>query len=148
MTGVREEKSRVLQLNGKSAKELMSPHPISLQTTTPIEQAIALLVSKGFRAAPVIDDAGRPVGVLSSTDLLIHQRETTTNRGAEGTRVADLMTPAVFSVRPDDTARQVVEQMIALNVHQVYVVDREGILVGVISALDVVRHLADGEVSQ
>ena len=32
---------------------------------------------RGFSAAPVIDAAGRPVGVLSRTDLLVHEREQT-----------------------------------------------------------------------
>ena len=72
-----------------------------------------------------------------------HQRQKKASGESPETLVRDLMTPAVFSVRPDDSARQVVEQMIGLNVHQIYVVDREGILVGVISAFDVVRHLAE-----
>jgi CBS domain-containing protein len=32
--------------------------------------------------------------------------------------------------------------MAGLNVHQIYVVDRNGILLGVISAFDIVRRLA------
>jgi CBS domain-containing protein len=35
----------------------------------------------------------------------------------------------------------VAEQMVALNVHRLFVVSRDGILVGVISALDLLRHL-------
>src|SRR5262249_34700789 len=57
------------------------------------------------------------------------------------TEVRDLMTPAVFCVAPDAPASRVVEEMLALKVHQLYVVDDDGVLVGVISALDVLRHL-------
>jgi len=38
-------------------------------------------------------------------------------------------------------AGKVVAQMLALKVHRLYVVERDGTLVGVISALDVLRHL-------
>ena len=51
------------------------------------------------------------------------------------------MTPAVFSVRVDATVKQVVEQMTALNVHRLFVSDEGGVVVGVISPMDVLRHL-------
>jgi predicted transcriptional regulator len=148
MTKTKKKKEPALTLQAKTATELMSPNPISLRDDAPLQEAIAVLVSKGFRAAPVIDAAGRPVGVLSSSDILVNEREKTQFPSKEAgggacTRVRDLMTPAVFSVRVDDSARSIVGQMAAMNVHQLYVVDRDGVLVGVISALDVVRHLAE-----
>ncbi|HVK15229.1 MAG TPA: CBS domain-containing protein, partial [Gemmataceae bacterium] len=57
------------------------------------------------------------------------------------TPVRGVMTPAVFCVRPDDSASKVVEKMIALNVRRLFVVDDEGVLVGVVSAFDVLRGL-------
>jgi CBS domain-containing protein len=52
-----------------------------------------------------------------------------------------MMTPAVFSVLPSTPAARVIADMVALKVHQIYVVDDGGVLIGVISALDVLRHL-------
>ncbi len=51
------------------------------------------------------------------------------------------MTPAVFSVTPQTPADKVVEQLVQLNVHQLYVVDEDQVLVGVVTALDVLRRL-------
>ena len=51
------------------------------------------------------------------------------------------MTPAVFSVTPQTTADKVVEQLVQLDVHQLYVVDDNQILVGVVTAHDVLRRL-------
>jgi CBS domain-containing protein len=62
---------------------------------------------------------------------------------ADRTPVRDLMTPVVFSVRPDTPARQVIEQMLHLRVHRLFVIDNDGILVGVISMSDVMRRLID-----
>ncbi len=50
------------------------------------------------------------------------------------------MTPAVFSVTPATPLVSVAEEMVQLNVHRLFVVDRDGVLVGVISALDLLRH--------
>jgi CBS domain-containing protein len=62
--------------------------------------------------------------------------------GAEQTYVRDLMTPAVFSISPDATAARVVEELVALNVQRLFIVGRDGIIVGVVTARDLLRHLA------
>jgi CBS domain-containing protein len=150
-------------LEAGSAEDLMTPNPISINASASVQEAVAMLTDRGFSAAPVIDDAGRPVGVLSRTDLLVHDREkgssvpleNTTEwdipprRSREGfgvevvdpTRVRDIMTPVVFTVMLDTPTRQVIEQMLALRVHHLFVVDEERALVGVISPLDVLRQL-------
>jgi len=155
-------------LESAAAAELMTPGPLSLRDDATLTEAIAFLADKGFSAAPVIDAAGKPIGVISRTDIVVHERQEVA-RGAgvhdyygrsdlttdpeaaaplTGTvapiRVRDLMTPAIFSVTPEVSARQVAEQLVALNVHRLFVVDRTGVLVGVVTALDVLRFLCGG----
>jgi CBS domain-containing protein len=57
------------------------------------------------------------------------------------TEVKTLMTPAVISVAPNDPAWEAVAKMAAFKLHRLYVVDEDGLLVGVITAFDVVRKL-------
>jgi CBS domain-containing protein len=138
-----------LTLEAASAAELMTDNPVSLLATATVPEATALLTDRGFSAAPVIDDTGRPVGVVSKADILIHDREQCRSGAvpdgisahADTTRVEEIMTPAVFSVPTDTPAAKVIEQMVQLNVHQLFVVDDSGTLVGIISALDVLRNL-------
>jgi CBS domain-containing protein len=127
----------------KTAAELMTPNPRSIRDSATVAEAIAFLADKGFSAAPVIDEAGHPVGVISRTDILLYDRDhCRTNPGRQPeSRVRDLMTPALFTVSPEAMADQAADQMVALNVHRLYVIDHTGILVGVISALDLLRHL-------
>jgi len=54
-----------------------------------------------------------------------------------------LMTPVVFSVRPETPAREVIEQMLELRVHRLFVIESDGVLVGVVSMSDVMRRLLD-----
>jgi predicted transcriptional regulator len=157
------ETKPALVLPDLTAEELMTPNPLSLQDTLSIREAIAFLIDRAISGAPVIDESGRPIGVLSQSDILVHDREKVEHiapmeyeSGAplpqsfrrqfqiekvDRTRVRDLMTPVVFSVGLHTPARKVAQQMCELNVHRLFVVDRNGILVGVISALDVLRHL-------
>jgi CBS domain-containing protein len=133
-----------LVLDAVLAADLMTPSPMSIRAEATVPEAIATLTEKGFSAAPVIDESGRPIGVLSRADILIHERERLRSAvvpAIDNTIVHDIMTPAVFSVTPETPVEQVVEQMLTLNVHQLYVVDRDQFLTGVISAHDVLRRL-------
>jgi CBS domain-containing protein len=160
-------------LDGISASDLMSPNPLSINAQSTVREAVTFLTEKGFSAAPVIDHAGRPVGVVSRADILVHDREnveyvpsradyydscepTVTSTGetlpkgfqvekVDRTRVRDIMTPAVFAVEPETSAQEVVETMTRLKVHRLFVVGEGGVLVGVISALDIVAHLCTPE---
>lgn len=130
-----------MQLRASSARELMTAGPYSLSGATTVEQAAVFLTERGFGAAVVIDEAGRPQGVVTKTDLVVHVRELTAAGQKGPTTVTQIMTPAVFTVREDTPARSVVEQLLALNVHHLFVVDSADIVVGVISPMDVIRHL-------
>ena len=130
-----------LVLAAASARDLMTSNPVSLRAEATVEEALALFTERGLSAAPVIDDAGHALGVLSRADLLVHEHERTQAAVADTTLVRDLMTPAVFSVTPTTPAARVVEEMLALKVHQLFVVERSGEVVGVISAFDVLRAL-------
>lgn len=141
-----------LVLDAGTAADLMNPYPVSLRSKMHVPDALTMLTEKGFSAAPVIDDAGRPVGVLSQTDLLIHDREKVEYaipadkdgrpKGDQAV-VGDIMTPVVFSVAPETPSQRVIEEMLALGVHRLFVVDKAGILVGVISAIDILKHLQE-----
>jgi CBS domain-containing protein len=151
----------------ETAAELMTTNLVSIREDATIKEALVLFIEKGYSAAPVIDRSGRPTGVLSRFDLIVHERETVdyvppapeyytkaelVTRAGEKldgfqvervdlTRVRDLMTPTIFAVSPDTPAAEVIEKMLNFNVHRLFVVDEDEVLIGVISTLDVLRHL-------
>ncbi|HLN28707.1 MAG TPA: CBS domain-containing protein [Gemmataceae bacterium] len=125
-----------LTLEAKTAEELMTPNPISISENAAILDAASILSNREFSALVVINDAGRPVGVVSRTDIV--RREA---KPSSTTNVHDIMTPTVVSVRPEDPAWEVVAKMAAMKLHRLFVVDRTGVLVGVISTFDIVRKL-------
>jgi CBS domain-containing protein len=126
-----------LALHARTAADLMTPNPVSIGRYSTLTEAATFLTGRGISAAPVIDDAGRPVGVVSRSDILARHQTTAVDRSP----VHTVMTPAVFCVRPDTPAGKVVEEMVGLGVRRLFVVDDSGALVGVISAIDVLRKL-------
>ncbi len=157
--------SKPLTLHAESAADLMTPNPLSIRASATLREAVAFLIDKGISGAPVIDAGGRPVGVLTQTDLLIHDREiveyvTPVSADIEPddvlhrrlragfqiekvdrTVVRDVMTPVVFTVTPETPAGKVIDEILTLKVHRLFVVDDNAVLVGVISALDILRRL-------
>jgi CBS-domain-containing membrane protein len=131
-----------MRLNAKTARDLMTAGPVSLDADRGTDSAAAFLTERGFGAALVIDAAGHPIGVVTKTDLLIHARERARSGKLEPATARDVMTPAVFSVREDTKVESVVEQLLALNVHHLFVIDPAGVVVGVISPVDVLKKLA------
>jgi CBS domain-containing protein len=157
-----------LALRADSAADLMSPNPVSVRARASLREAIALMTDRGIRAAPVIDEGGHPVGVVSQTDIVVHDRERpatlepiaefyhwsdlTNESGdrlptnfladdADRTTVGEVMSPAVFAVDLDTQPAVVVQRMLDLGVHRLFVRDAAGTLVGVISTTDILRHL-------
>lgn len=130
-----------LALRASNADELMTPGPLSLSSSATVAEATEFLTERAFGAAVVIDDAGHPLGVVTKTDVLVHARQRKPGLEPDDTPVTEFMTPAVFSVRPDTPARSVVEQLLALNVHHLFVADPAGVIVGIISPIDVLRKL-------
>jgi len=153
-----------LILDAKMAADLMTSNPVSIAADATIKEAVGFLVDRAYSAAPVIDAAGTPVGVVSQSDIVIHDRQRNESasqnrsfherrdlegheergfgvRDVDRTWVRDIMTPVVLSVTSDTPAHQVVQEMLKLKVHRLFVVDKNGVLIGVISAVDILKHL-------
>ena len=130
-----------ITLLADNAGDLMSPNPVSIESTATVAEAVTFLTDRGVGSVVVIDEAGRPLGVVTKTDLLVYVRERGPGGAGDTTPVREVMTPAVFSVRVDTPAQSVIAQFLALNVHHLFVTDTSGILVGVISPVDVLRKL-------
>lgn len=129
-----------LTLHAGTAADLMTPAPVSLVDTASVAEASAFLTERGFGAAPVINAGGHPVGVVTKTDLVNHARHRGTTP-ADPTPVTAVMTPAVLTVRVETPARSVVEQLLEVGVHHLFVTDPSGVVVGVVSPIDVLRRL-------
>ena len=52
------------------ASELMTHAVISVPADATVQDAARLMLDSGVRSAPVVDAAGRPIGMISDGDLL------------------------------------------------------------------------------
>lgn len=128
--------ARRLRLEDLRVRDLMTANPLSVRHGLTVREAAAFLAEQGIGAAPVVNDAGRAVGVLSRSDVLL-----AVNAGVDGAPVREVMSPAVIAVHPDAHALQAHEIMLRCAVRRVFVTDDEGVPVGVVSVTDLFRGL-------
>ena len=142
---------------------VMNPRVVCVRTDLGTDSLTAMLFALDLRSVPVVDDGGRPVGVVSRSDLLRHWREGDDEPplrvagpyGGHGEYlgpgfhadvaaelVADVMMCLAFSLPETATLSRAAAIMAYEGVHRIPVVASDGKVVGLISSLDVVRWLA------
>jgi CBS domain-containing protein len=58
-----------------AVSECMTPEPVTVSPTAPISTAVRLMEEGGYRHLPVVNEAGRPVGVLSAKRIVHYLAE-------------------------------------------------------------------------
>jgi CBS domain-containing protein len=128
---------------------LMSSPIVSVAPETRLDAAYRVLAARRISSVPVIDGAGKALGVLSLTDLLrLGRLEPASLAGLRPLDlpedpVSDHMHKGVQTVRPDAPVTVAAHAMVEHRIHRVYVED-EGVLAGVFSIDEVlvaVRNL-------
>lgn len=112
----------------------------SLDASLPVDQALAVLHDAGFSGAPVVDDGGRVVGVFSALDGLRVLSTAAFHEMPPGT-VADHMTRAVRTVRPEQDLFAVAQVLLQGHHRRLPVVDGDGHLVGLVTVGELTEAL-------
>ncbi|MDO5704456.1 MAG: CBS domain-containing protein [Paracoccus sp. (in: a-proteobacteria)] len=110
-----------------------------LTAAMPIRDAAAMLVDHGFAAAPVVDDSGALVGVLTQKDCFGPALNASYYRQWSGT-VADRMSrdPVTLDAATDPVTAA---QAFLDHPHRSFPVMRNGALMGLLRRSDLLAHL-------
>ena len=142
-----------------NAADVMVSNVITVRADTPVEEIAATLLDNRISAVPVVDDAGRVVGIVSEGDL-IHRVEAGTERHrswwlqlvadnkmlahdfimSHARKAADLMTHPVVTVGPDTPLGEIAALLDKHRIKRVPVVSG-GKLVGIVSRANLIQAL-------
>ena len=151
-----------------TAKDIMTRDVIVVQDTMSLSELAGVLMSNMITGAPVVDDAGKLVGVVSSTDVVrgtaleassirqessyylhgwedeINEEELPAFRVVDGAgmRVQDIMTSTIFSVPESAGMAEMADAMIRGRIHRL-IVTRGARVVGIVTTLDLLRAVRD-----
>jgi CBS domain-containing protein len=145
--------------------DIMTPSPIVVQPETSLAEAVKTLAERRISGLPVVDPAGKLVGVISETDLMWQETGVKSPafitildsviflenpakyeqelHKALGQTVGEVMTKKnIVTVKPDKPLREAAQLMHDRSVHRLPVVDDTGHLIGILTRGDIIRYMA------
>ena len=149
----------------RPVRELMSKPAVAVAAGAAILDAWDLMLRHGLKALPVVDEGGRPVGLLSDGDLMertgLVQRLAIAERldaatlaawrqglAALTARAGEVMTHPAEVVVEDSPLGRAAAQMSEHGRKRLPVVDRAGVLVGMLSRFDVLASISPAHKGQ
>lgn len=148
----------------KTVADVMSRDPILVSPQTPLQEAIQILAEKRISGLPVIDDAGKLVGIISETDLMWQETGVTPpayimildsviylqNPGtyerdlhkALGQTVGEVMSKNPVAISPDKSLREAAQLIQNHKVQRLPVLDNGGNVIGILTRGDIIRAMA------
>lgn len=132
---------------------VMTTQVTTAQPETSFKDLVTTMTDKQISAVPIVDRLNRPIGVVSEADALAKQefhggRDELPHgdragrdrwyRGL-GRTAAELMSTPVWTVHADEPVSAAARLLTKAKVRRVFVTDREGRLIGVVSRRDLLR---------
>ena len=149
-----------------TVNDVMQQEVLAVDADWPLDKLAGFLVDNSISGAPVTDEKGELVGVVSLTDLVRHNNMTEKNTGLDSThdvylyelerhmsheemrvfhtqyespvQVREIMTPMIFRVSEDDSVQSVADTMLKGGIHRVFVT-RDNMLTGIVTSLDMLQ---------
>jgi len=143
--------------------DYMAKNVVALKATSSLNEAAEQLVKKKIRGAPVVDETGKLVGVLSQFDFLYKaagRKSPGQSYGARSERyapnqarrdkigaqtVGDAMSKNPLTVTPDTIMQDAAALLLEKKIGRLIVVDDEQQLVGLLSCTDVMELVLSGD---
>ena len=133
-----------------TVRDVMTTGVIAVRGDTSFKEMTAMLGSSQVSGFPVIDRAGKVLGVVSETDMLIKEADRASHpevfaglrrsrdlQKAAGVTAAELMTSPPVTIGPEEPVQHAAFLMYDRAVKRLPVVDEAGHLVGIVSQVDV-----------
>jgi len=131
------------------ARDIMTRQVITFSTEMAVRQAAAVLTEKRITAAPVLNEDGELVGMVSEGDLIgdrfghdprSHARRDHLDTAPAPQTVGQVMTTTVIAMSASADAADLAEAMLDYNVRSVPIVEGSKV-VGIVSRRDLLRTL-------
>ena len=142
------------------ARDIMVSPVVTVRPSATVREVAKTFVQRGISAAPVLDDSGKVVGIVSEGDLL-HRAETGTERQrswwmrvlagtdtlagdfvkSHARKVSDIMSRDVVTAAPETPLHEIAGMMERHSIKRIPIV-ANGQLVGIVSRANLVQAVA------
>jgi len=144
-----------------NAQDVMVSPVVTVGENATVQEVAKLLIDRRISAVPVVNAAGKIVGIVTESDLM-RRAEIGTERHyswwlsmladartlasdyvkSHANSVKDIMTQAVKTAAPDTPLHEIAELFEKNHIKRVPVVNRKGELVGIVSRSNIIQAVA------
>jgi CBS domain-containing protein len=139
-----------------TAADLMTRDLVCLPSEMSMREAARLLLQDRISGAPVVNNRGQCVGVISAMDFVaLTKKNGDKNEPSVGCtewevvaemmpkhEIAQFMTTDLVMVSPDTSICKLARQMVDAHIHRVIVVDGQNRPIGIVTSTDLLAALA------
>jgi CBS domain-containing protein len=147
----------------QAVKDIMVTEVIAVQEDASVEELSKILVENKISGVPVVDKGGKLVGIATEGDLIVKDSDLhfpryfklldsiiyleSLNKFKDnlkkylGTKVSDVMSTEVRTVREDAPVSEAANLMIRHNINRLPVTDDNDNMVGIVTRSDIVRSM-------
>lgn len=124
--------------------QLMTSDVQTVTATASIEDAAQTLLDEDIGSLVVVDDDHYPVGMFTTTDIAEFAAQ---SENRDDATVNQYMTERMITVGEQDSLRDAAATLISKGIHHLPVTDEEGVVVGMLSTLDLTAYYSytDGQ---
>ena len=141
-------------LENNLVSDVMTREVVSVHEGTSFKDVVAMLEKYRVSAVPVVDAESKVVGIVSESDLLAkvvagsepkarvrggHSTRVETRRKSKAETAGDLMHSPAVTIRPEVSVVHAARTAAIAHVRRLPVVDRHGVLVGIVTRSDLLR---------
>jgi len=122
----------------KTVGELMTRDPVMVEPDATVKEAARMMRDRDIGAV-LVADRGQLVGVLTDRDIVV--RGIAEKGDPSSTKVMDIVSKEVETVKPDDSVEKAVKKMRSKAMRRIPVVDERGKPVGIVTIGDLAVDL-------
>lgn len=130
------------------ARDIMSRDVVTLDVAETLQQAACRLRGANVTGAPVVNQEGRLVGILSATDVMTYEEQqplpsdfVRAKQQDPKATVEEYMSAQVEAIADDTRLVNIAQKMCEGHRHRLVVVDREEQVCGIVSTMDILAAL-------
>ncbi|MCH1770610.1 MULTISPECIES: CBS domain-containing protein [Metallosphaera] len=128
---------RMISIPKEKVKNIIGKRLVSLKPNMSLRDASRILHKEGIRGAPVLDESGNVIGIITTADLMRAFYE-----GNFDATVSDYMKRDVITIKEEDDIMEAVKKMVTYNVGRLVVMDAINRVTGMVTRTDILKSIA------
>jgi CBS domain-containing protein len=116
-------------------RQIMTADPATCGADASLQRAAQEMVDCDCGVIPVVDDQGRPVGVVTDRDIVC--RAVAKGRNPLELRVRDVMTTPIVTLSPEASLEECARMLEEHQIRRAIIVDEQGRCCGIVTQADI-----------